>query len=67
MCTVEKDANTGEWIIYGTKAELHAFMTNEEIYYSVIKQIPEEDRVLMVYGAFVSGFKKHLDFLCSKK
>lgn len=58
MYTLEKDVGTGQWIIYGTKAELHAFLTNEEIFYSVVKQIPEEDRVLMVYEAFIPAFGK---------
>lgn len=61
MYELEKDPNTGNWVIYGTKAELHALMTNEEIFYSVFKQIPEKDRTLMVFEAFLPAFRILLD------
>lgn len=61
MYELEKDPNTGNWVIYGTKAELHALMTNKEIFLSVIKQIPEKDRTLMLFEAFLPAFRILLD------
>lgn len=63
MCKLEKDLNTGQWMVYGTPEELSVLWNDRGAFYDLFMQIPEKDRTMIMFQAFIPTFAWFYNYL----